>query len=163
MFSKKSLLAVFLAITSSFVPAADAARDQGSVTRPATDAAPLSKEKVMRIRFMIEGKVAHATLENNATARDFASLLPMTLTLEDYARTEKIHYLPRKLSTAGAPAGADPSLGDIAYYAPWGNLVVYYRDFAYSAGLVRLGRVESGLELMSIPGALKATIEVVPD
>jgi hypothetical protein len=39
----------------------------------------------------------------------------MTLTLEDYASTEKIGHPPRKLSTAGAPAGVDPSVGDIAY------------------------------------------------
>ena len=44
------------------------------------------------------------------------ALAPITLTLDDYAGTEKISNLPRKLSTAGAPAGSDPSVGDIAYY-----------------------------------------------
>ena len=29
--------------------------------------------------------------------------------------TEKVTCLPRKLSTEGAPAGIDPSLGDITY------------------------------------------------
>jgi hypothetical protein len=32
-------------------------------------------------------------------------ILPLTLTLEDYASAEKIAYPPRKLSTPGAPAG----------------------------------------------------------
>jgi hypothetical protein len=35
-----------------------------------------------------------------------------------HAATQKITYLPRKLSTAGALAGTDPSVGDIAYYSP---------------------------------------------
>jgi hypothetical protein len=97
--------------------------------------------------------------EHRATTRDFLSLLPTTLTLEDYAATEKITYLPRKLSTAGAPAGSDPSVGDIAYYAPWGNLAIFYRDFRYSKGLIRLGRIDSGIEALNMPGPLKVTIE----
>lgn len=117
--------------------------------------------KTMNIRLTINGKSATATLLDNATSRDFLSLLPMTLTLEDYAATEKVGYPPRKLSTAGAPAGIDPAVGDIAYYAPWGNLAIFYKDFGYSRGLVRLGRIESGLEALSVPGRLKATIEPI--
>lgn len=62
--------------------------------------------------------VLTATLDDNPTARDFISLLPLELKLEDYAGTEKINYLPRKLSTENAPSGFDPSIGDITYYAP---------------------------------------------
>ena len=71
----------------------------------------------MRIRLTFDGRAIEATLLDNATARDLLSLLPMTLALEDYGSTEKIGYPPRKLSTAGAPAGVDPAVGDIAYYA----------------------------------------------
>ena len=113
----------------------------------------------MKIRLTFEGKAIEATLVDNATARDFLSLLPMTLTLEDYNATEKIGHPPRKLSTAGAPAGVDPSVGDIAYYAPWGNLAIFYKDFGYSRGLVTLGRIDSGIEALSVSGSLKVTIE----
>ena len=85
-------------------------------------------------------------------------MLPLTLTLEDYAKTEKISNLPRKLTTEGSPAGADPSVGDIAYYAPWGNLALYYKDFGYSDGLILLGELDSGTEALSAPGAAKVTI-----
>lgn len=102
-----------------------------------------------------------AALENSATARDFATLLPLTLTLKDYASTEKISDLPRRLSEEGAPAGIDPSIGDIAYYAPWGNLAIYYRDFAYSKGLIKLGTIVSGLEALNQPGSLSAMIEPI--
>lgn len=76
----------------------------------------------------------------------------------DYAATEKVADLPKKLSTQGAPAGADPEVGDIAYYAPWGNLAIYYKDFGYSAGLVRLGRIDSGLGPLQRPSPLQVTI-----
>lgn len=115
----------------------------------------------MKIRLTFDGKAVEATLLDNATARDFLSLLPMTLTLEDYNATEKIGNPPRKLSTAGAPAGVDPSVGDIAYYAPWGNLAIFYKDFGYSKGLIGLGRIESGVEALKVPGSLKVTIEHV--
>jgi hypothetical protein len=48
----------------------------------------------------------------------------MTLTLEDYASTED-RLSAKEAVTAGAPAGVDPSVGDIAYYAPWGNLAIF--------------------------------------
>ncbi|MCI0429882.1 MAG: cyclophilin [Rhodospirillales bacterium] len=125
--------------------------------------AALSQDmNTMNIRFTIDGKeLVTATLMDNATARDFLALLPITLTLEDHAGTEKISYLPRKLSTAGAPAGSDPSVGDIAYYAPWGNLAIFYKDFGYSRGFVLLGRIDSSIEAFRVAGRPKVTIERV--
>jgi hypothetical protein len=119
------------------------------------------KENTMKIRMDIEGTAITATLANNPTSRDFVSLLPLTLTLKDYAGTEKISDLPRKLSTEGAPAGTDPSIGDIAYYAPWGNLAIFYRDFGYSRGLVILGKIDDGMEALSAPRPLRVTVELL--
>jgi hypothetical protein len=83
------------------------------------------------------------------------------LTFKDYAATEKVSDLPRRLSTKGAPPGSDPSIGDIAYYAPWGNLAVFYRDFGYSDGLIKLGTIHSGVEVLNQPGPLRVTVELV--
>ena len=112
----------------------------------------------MKIRLTIAGKSTTATLLDNATARDFVALLPLTLKLDDYASTEKIAYLPRKLSTLGAQA---PDAGHITYYAPWGNLAIFYRDFGYSAGLIRLGRFDAGIEALEVRGPLNVTIEAI--
>ena len=108
-------------------------------------------------RDAVEFATAEPEGRSNAdrTMRVLLSLLPMTLTLQDHASTEKIGYPPRKLSTAGAPAGVDPSVGDIAYYAPWGNLTIFYRDFGYSRGLIGLGRIDSGVEALS-PGVRRS-------
>jgi hypothetical protein len=113
----------------------------------------------MRIKLKLQDTNLTATLYDNPTAREFASLLPLTLTLQDYAKTEKISDLPRKLTTEGAPAGSDPAPGDIAYYAPWGNLAVFYKDFGYSSGLVILGRLDDDTEDLDVPGSMAATIE----
>ncbi len=115
----------------------------------------------MNIRLTIDGQVLSATLEDSAAARDFAALLPLTLDLEDYAATEKIAQLPKKLSTAGVPAGMTPTIGDITYYAPWGNLAIFYKDFGHSAGLVKLGRIEGDVQVLRGRGPLKAGIEAV--
>ena len=114
----------------------------------------------MEIRLTVGGTVLPATLLDNATSWDFLSLLPLTVTLRDYAETEKVSDLPRRLSIADAPAGTDPAGGDIAYYAPWGNLAIFYRDFGYSSGLVKLGSIEAGIEhLAAITGDFTVTIE----
>jgi len=117
--------------------------------------------RTMKIRMDVEGTAITATLVDSATSRDFVSLLPLTLTFKDYAATEKVSDLPRRLSTEGAPPGSDPSIGDIAYYAPWGNLAVFYRDFGYSDGLIKLGTIDSGVDVLNRPGQLRATIERV--
>ena len=67
--------------------------------------------------------------------------------------------LSSQLSTAGAPEGIDPKIGDIAYFAPWGNLAIFHRDFRYSAGLIRLGRIAAGAEASAGKGNLTVRIE----
>jgi hypothetical protein len=106
-------------------------------------------ETELKIRIVIGRNVLTATIHENPTTIDFLSMLPLTLILEDYANTEKISYLPRKLSVRDAPSGSDPSPGDIAYYSPWGNLAIFYRDFGYSSGLIILGKLDSGIEILS--------------
>lgn len=115
----------------------------------------------MKIRITVGDAELTATLVDSKTTQDFITLLPLTLTLEDYGNTEKISYLPRKLSTENAPAGFDPSVGDITYYAPWGNLAIFIRDFEYASGLILLGKIDGDIQILNVSGQLSATIEVV--
>jgi hypothetical protein len=117
----------------------------------------------MKIRMDVEGTAITATLVDNESSRDFVSLLPLALTLTDYAGTEKIGDLPRRLSTEGAPAGSNPSVGDIAHYAPWGNLAIFYSDFGYSRGLIQLGKIDSGVEVFSGSNPVRVTIELIEE
>lgn len=115
--------------------------------------------RTMKIRIDVNGTPVTATLDDIETSREFVSFLPLTLTLKDYNGTEKISNLPNKLSTKDAPAGIDPVVGDITYYAPWGNLAIFYKDFGYSRGLVKLGRIDSGADVFHRPGTLRVTIQ----
>jgi hypothetical protein len=117
----------------------------------------------MRIRMSIEGTPLTATLDDNVASRDFASLLPLALTLTDYAATEKISDLPRRLSTEGTPPGSEPAVGTLAYYAPWGNLALFYRDAGYANGLVRLGTITSGMDVLKQSGPLKVDIQLLEE
>lgn len=47
-----------------------------------------------------------------------------------------------------APDGYTPSVGDFALYAPWENIVFYYNDFTYSSGLIPLGHIDSGIDII---------------
>lgn len=140
------------------------------VVQPATPAAPSPNAAMpsnppisqpIRIRITHGSSVLTATLEGSPSAADFASMLPLSLTLEDYAATEKIAYLPRKLTTAGAPAGVDPTVGDIAYYAPWGNLAIFYCEAAFAKGLIRLGRLDGDVAALQRLGRTSVRVERV--
>lgn len=123
--------------------------------------APLSSPNTMNITIKVGEKEVAAVLQDNASARDFVARLPLTLVLEDYGDTEKISPLPGKLSTAGVPAVGEPFRGAIAYYAPWGNLCIFRKNFRPSGGLVILGRVDpKDLNVLDVPGKLRVTIDV---
>lgn len=113
------------------------------------------------IRIILGTNIITAQLADNSASRDFLSLLPLQLELNDYASTEKVADLPKQLAVTDTPAGFEPSAGDIAYYAPWGNLAIFYRDFGYANRLVNLGRITEGLAYLNFRGPQHATIERV--
>lgn len=104
----------------------------------------------------------YITIYDNPTSRDFLSKLPLTLTFEDYNATEKISYLPETLTTEDAPGSFDPDVGDVALYAPWGNLSVFYKDFRDSAGLISIGHIDEGIEVLAeIDSSFTAVLELI--
>ena len=102
-----------------------------------------------------------ATLYDNPTSRDLIAQMPITTELEDYAGNEKIFYPDRKSTRYGAPAGYQPSTGDITYYAPWGDVAIFYQDFSHAPGLISLGKIEdNGIELLKNVGNQLVTFEL---
>ncbi|MGW5658385.1 cyclophilin-like fold protein [Streptomyces humi] len=138
-----------------------AATSPGTATVTAADppsADSEDKDTTVTIRLTLDGHQVDATLNDSATARDFAALLPLTLNLGDFHRKEKIADLPRRLSTSGAPDAVEANPGDLAYYAPWGNLALFYRgSLSSDAGLIILGRLNGGTERLAT--ATEVTIE----
>lgn len=96
-----------------------------------------------KVRIISNSGEAIIVLYDNPMSRDFVSLLPLSVSFRDYVGEEKIANIPHKLATAGGLTANDVQ-GDFTYYAPWGNLAVFYKGFGKGGGLYILGRIESG-------------------
>lgn len=115
-----------------------------------------------RIKLTVNGNEIFVRLDDNVASRELLEMLPLTLNFEDFNSTEKIATLPSELSTEGLPSGYTPKVGDFSYYAPWGNLSIFYEDFRYSNSLYKLGTIESGTEILgNMNGNFEVTIERV--
>src|SRR5216117_1822622 len=117
----------------------------------------------MKIRLKVEDKVVTATLIESKASRDFVSLLPLTLTMNDLFRREKYGHLPRPISEEGRRAHTY-KIGQIAYWAPGPDVAIYYRQDGQpipDPGIVVLGTINCGVEAFDVPGATRVTIELV--
>lgn len=117
-----------------------------------------------RIKLTFEGNEIYALINNSKAGDDFLSLLPLSVKAEDFNSTEKIFYLSKKLNTQNEPDGINPKAGDITYYATWGNIAIFYKDFRYSNNLIYLGKFENlsdAEKLSNIKGNFDIRIERV--
>jgi hypothetical protein len=116
----------------------------------------------MTVRFASGDVAVDVTITaDNATTRDFLSLLPLTMTFEDFNDREKISYLPRELDTAGSP-GHDPDDGDLIYFVPWGNLGFYYNTdgIGFSDQVIHIGTFDATLDQLERLDTGNVTVEV---
>lgn len=94
-------------------------------------------------------------LNNSSAAQSLIKQLPLTIKVENYSNDEKIFY-PEKLATNNTPM-SQGEVGDLAYFAPWGDVVMYYKKFQSYAGLYQLGKCVSGEDEIV---KLKGTIDI---
>ena len=122
----------------------------------------LPMDTAKRVRFLVGEEEIVVRLADNPAADFLYEMLPMELPFADYNGTEKIAYPDEALTTNGAPDHCTPQRGDLCFYAPWGNLCFFYRDFRESPALVPLGAVESGIEYLNDMDSVSAvTVEAV--
>ena len=115
-----------------------------------------------RVRITVGGKSVVATLVSSEAARDFASLLPLTLAMNDLFRREKFAPLPRAISEQGTRTH-DYAIGTIGYWPPGPDVAIFYRQDGEripDPGLIVLGKVKAGIEALNVRGAIEATIEL---
>lgn len=114
------------------------------------------------VHFTAGDTVVEVTIhDDTATTRDFLSMLPMTLTFEDYAGMEKIAYPERGFDTT-ENEGMKPEVGDLFSYIPWSNLGFFYDtgSLGHSTSLVRIGTTEDLDAVMKLDGQ-SVTVSVV--
>lgn len=147
---RRALLATILA-ASTFPCRAFSQRSPGKETNR-------QEQMGMRIELSFANRTMTATLYDNASARDFASMLPLDLKISDFGGNEKIAYLPRKLTTEGHGPFDNEQPFDLCYYMPWGNLAMFHGAYKHP-GLIRLGRFDDGFEALLVPGEFALRIE----
>lgn len=112
----------------------------------------------MKMTVSANGNEIVFELSDSQAVKDLLAQLPLTVGVENYSSNEKIFYPPKKLKTNNTPLVKSASMGTLAYYAPWGNVVMFYGDFGSAAGLYALGHaIKGGDCIKALSG--KITIE----
>ena len=146
--------------TDTDTPSSNPVPDDGP-TDDSPDTGATMENSNNQIRIRIGEQRFTATLDDSAAARDLLGQLPVTLDMVDHGGVEKTGPLPAPLSLDGQPEGADPAVGDLGYYAPGNDLVLYYGDQSYYPGIVVVGRLDgdAATQIAALDGAITATVE----
>jgi hypothetical protein len=164
IFVKKRAPSIALVLATSLITAVVV----GGAFKPLNASTPnpkqTSSEKAqnMKIKIDIGGKSLTATLADNETARDFASVLPLKVTMKDLFGREKYGDLPKALSEKG-PRKNKYEIGEIAYWSPAKQFAVYYHqdgESIPSPGIIPIATIDAGPEAFNVRGSVKVTIEV---
>ena len=120
-----------------------------------------NQDNRMNIQITIDDQTFRAKLQDSPAARDLIAQLPLTVVMTDHGGVEKTGPLPGPLSLEGQPEGADPDVGDVGYYAPGNDLVLYYGDQSYYPGIVVLGRMDGDAaeRIADMDGSVTAHVE----
>ena len=94
----------------------------------------------------VEGGTILFELNDSSASGDLYAQLPLTVQIEDFSTNEKIFY-PEELDISDTPQ-AGMAVGTLAYYAPWGDVVMFYGEYNENPSLYELGHVVSGEELI---------------
>ena len=156
-------------MTGSIHPAANAEQREGWGKRPfrwpdvvysalvlgsyilMNDAASASSITEKSRMWMTVGEQRFAiTLADNAAARTFVTLLPLTLEMSDLNSNEKYASLPGALPANASKPGTIHA-GDLMLYGTV-TLVVFYSTFESTYAYTRLGRVDDNANLAQVLG-----------
>src|SRR6266849_10722843 len=117
----------------------------------------------MKIRLKVRDAVLTATLVDSEAARDFASLLPLAVTMNDPCHREKYAHLPRAISESGKRTRTY-EVGDVAYWPPGPDVAIFYLHDGQKItdpGIIVIGKIDSGVEALNVSGSVKVTVELI--
>ena len=123
---------------------------------PVSDA---GKEEELKIKIADGNCEVIFHLNDGSAAKSLYEQLPLTIKVENYGPNEKIFYPPEKLDISDVTEGGGPA-GTLAYFSPWGNVVMYYSPFGSYPGLYILGEAIEGTEnIEDLSGTIMVTAE----
>lgn len=124
----------------------------------------IAKENDMKIKLIIDNQEVIIRLEDNPATTQLLQMLPAEFEFKDFAGEEKITYFPRPISLENAPRGMIATAGKLFIYAPWKNMGIFYKTHSLipDNNLIKLGEVESGLDVLSAQDEpFKALMEII--
>lgn len=113
----------------------------------------------MRIKISHNENIIKIRLDDNESSKSLYEQLPFSVKIEDYASIEKIFYPPKKLSIKNSPDGYQAKAGDVTYYAPWGDVAIFYKGFSYADKLIRLGEITEGRDVLKKLEGVEVVVE----
>ena len=122
----------------------------GLLVTAANAASASEKAEESRMWMTVGERRFAVTLTDNAAARAFAALLPLTLDMPDLNGNEKHVKLPKALPANASRPGMIRT-GDLMLYGS-DTLVVFYLTFESSYSYTRLGRVDDPAALAQALG-----------
>ncbi|MEG4589629.1 cyclophilin-like fold protein [Microcoleus sp. MOSTC5] len=162
---QKRMLILVLALTVSLSYSACRADNRMPSSASSKMPTEISTQQAnsMKINIKVGDKAVTATLIDSKTTRDFVSLLPLTLTMNDLFGREKFARLPRAISDEGERTKTY-EVGDIIYWSPGPDVAIYYRHDEQpipDPGIITIGKIDAGVEAFNVPGSVKATVEPI--
>lgn len=148
-------LACFLAACAS--PEAPKPQPQAQVEeQPQLQAQPEGRSQARTVQVTSDRVTVVFELNDSAAASALLDQLPLTVEVEDFGTNEKICYPPRPLDVSDAPH-AQGGAGTLAYYEPWGDVVLFYGAYEPNDSLYEVGQATSGADGIE---ALAGTITI---
>jgi hypothetical protein len=113
-----------------------------------------------KLKIKVGEKTFTATILDNATAKAFKALLPLTLNMNELNENEKYAQLPKNLPT-NASVPASIQTGDLMMYGS-STLVLFYESFTISYSYTKIGKIDNEAGLMEALGSgdIKVSFEL---
>lgn len=105
----------------------------------------------MKLKITIGTSTFSASLENNATAKAFKELLPLTLVMNELNNNEKYTDLAKSLPTNSSNPKTIQN-GDLMLYGS-NTLVLFYKTFSTSYNYTKIGKIDNPEDLAKALGS----------
>ena len=115
----------------------------------------------IKIKITVGDTELTAVMDDNATTQALIEQMPMTLPMMDlYGREMCYRYGAYALPTDNLWSDGY-EVGDLAYWAPGGSLVILYKQNGEQFERQHLGHIESGVEVFEDTGDVDVTFELM--
>jgi hypothetical protein len=116
------------------------------------------------LKITVGDRIVSAIVIDSETARDFLTLLPMTVKANDYVSREKYWPLPKMLAV-GHDRQSEYERGDLGFWIPGNSMALFYNHDGSTfsnPGFIVVAKITSNLKFLnSFPGSVELKIELV--